>query len=49
MKILLTGADGFIGSHLAPKLRDIGDVYNLKSDLRDFEAVSIEIKKQIQI
>ena len=44
MKILLTGADGFVGSNLTPKLKEIGSVHSLKSDLRNFEAVSSEIK-----
>ena len=44
MIILLTGADGFVGSNLTPKLKEIGSVHSLKSDLRDFEAVSSEIK-----
>ena len=45
MKILLTGVNGFVGSHLAPKLNELGDVYSFKSDLRDFKSTSEEIKK----
>lgn len=45
MKILLTGVDGFIGSHLAPKLKELGEVHYFKSDLGDFKSSSEEIKK----
>lgn len=47
MKILLTGASGFIGQHLLPRLEAIGKVYSLKSDLKNHADVTEEIK-QIQ-
>lgn len=44
MKILLTGASGFIGQHLAPKLQDRKhDLHCLTSDLRDYTAVEREV------
>jgi nucleoside-diphosphate-sugar epimerase len=42
--ILLTGASGFIGQHLTPRLSNIGTVYPLKSDLTDHASVSDEVK-----
>lgn len=45
MKILVTGADGFVGSNLCPRLSEIGEVYCLKSDLKDFKSTSDEILK----
>ena len=45
MKILVTGAEGFVGTNLTPKLKEIGEVYALTSDLRNFEATSEEILK----
>jgi nucleoside-diphosphate-sugar epimerase len=44
MKILITGASGFIGQHLMPRLKQMGEVYELKSDLRDHDAVKEEVK-----
>ena len=44
MKILLTGASGFIGQHLSPRLKNMGTVYALKSDLTNHEAVRTEIR-----
>jgi nucleoside-diphosphate-sugar epimerase len=44
MKILLTGASGFIGQHLMPRLLQLGEVVNLKSDLTDHIAVQEEVK-----
>lgn len=43
MKILLTGASGFIGQHIKPRLEDIGRVYCLQSDLTDHEGVKHEV------
>jgi nucleoside-diphosphate-sugar epimerase len=43
MKILITGASGFIGQHLTPRLLKNGSVYSLKSDLTDHTAVKEEI------
>jgi UDP-glucose 4-epimerase len=43
MKILLTGASGFIGQHLLSRLQNMGTVYSFKSDLTDHEAVRNEI------
>ena len=44
MKIFLTGANGFIGSHLIPLLeKNNHTVYSLKSDLLDFDSVSHEV------
>ena len=45
MKILLTGVEGFIGSHLAPKLKEFEEVHYFKSDLGDFKSSSEEIIK----
>ena len=44
MKILLTGSSGFIGQHLLPRLRNLGEVFELKSDLTDHTAVKNEVK-----
>jgi len=44
MKILLTGASGFIGQHLLPRLLQLGEVVDLKSDLTDHLAVQDEVK-----
>lgn len=44
MKILLTGASGFIGQHLISRLKNIGTVYEFKSDLTDHEAAHNEVK-----
>jgi nucleoside-diphosphate-sugar epimerase len=44
MRILLTGANGFIGSHLLPMLYDKGhEVYVLLADLREHEQVKQEV------
>lgn len=43
MKILLTGSSGFIGQHLLPRLREIGEVHELKSDLKMHYAVKEEV------
>lgn len=43
MKILLTGSSGFIGQHLRPKLEQIGEVFDLKSDLLDYANVTQEV------
>lgn len=43
MKILITGASGFIGSHLSPILSREHDVYHLQSDLTDHKAVQLEL------
>lgn len=45
MKILLTGASGFIGQHLLPRLEKIGTVYKLQNNLLDFELVKEEVKQ----
>ena len=42
--ILLTGASGFIGQHLTPRLSRIGTVHALKSDLTDHASVANEVK-----
>lgn len=44
MNIMLTGASGFIGSHLKLPLSKLGVVYELKSDLRNYKAVNEEIQ-----
>ena len=43
MKILITGASGFIGSHLSPLLSKDHDVVHLQNDLLNFEAVEQEV------
>ena len=43
MKILLTGASGFIGQHLLSRLQNMGTVYSFKSDLTNHEAVRNEV------
>lgn len=43
MNILVTGASGFIGQHLLPKLKAIGNIQTLKSDLRNHESVKAEL------
>lgn len=43
MKILLTGASGFIGSHLSPILAKDHEVFHLASDLLNFESVEQEV------
>lgn len=44
MKILITGSSGFIGQHLLPRIKELGDVYELKSDLTDHQAIQDEVK-----
>jgi nucleoside-diphosphate-sugar epimerase len=44
MKILLTGSSGFIGTHLNLMLKDIGVIYNLKSDLNNHQSVQEEVE-----
>jgi nucleoside-diphosphate-sugar epimerase len=43
MKILMTGSSGFIGSHLSPILEKEHELYHLKSDLLDYDAVVAEV------
>jgi len=43
MKIFVTGASGFIGSHLVPLLQQEHDVYSMTADLLDFQAVTQEV------
>lgn len=45
MKILLTGSSGFIGQHLLPRLKMIGEVFELKSDLTHHTGVQQEVKE----
>jgi nucleoside-diphosphate-sugar epimerase len=45
MKIFLTGASGFIGSHLLPLLNKNHTVHCMTSDLLDFDAVQQELSK----
>lgn len=45
MKILLTGSSGFIGQHLLPRLKIIGEVFELKSDLTHHTGVQQEVKE----
>jgi len=44
-KLLITGASGFIGQNLLPRLKQQYDVVELASDLRDHAAVRAEIKQ----
>lgn len=44
MKILITGSTGFIGRHLLPRLRLIGNVYELTVDLTNHQDVQDEIR-----
>lgn len=44
MKILLTGASGFIGQHLKPQFEKYAEVVDLQSDLLDYKSVQEEIK-----
>ena len=46
MKIFLTGASGFIGSHLVPVLSNQHEVYAMKSDLLDPVAINQELQEQ---
>jgi nucleoside-diphosphate-sugar epimerase len=43
MKILITGASGFIGSHLIPRLIEDHEVVALTNDLLDYKAVEAEV------
>lgn len=45
MKILLTGGSGFIGQHLLSRLKEIGEVHLLKSDLKNHDDVTEEVRK----
>ena len=44
MKIFITGASGFIGSHLLPILQQSHSVHAMTSDLLDFDAVKQEVQ-----
>jgi nucleoside-diphosphate-sugar epimerase len=43
MKILMTGSSGFIGQHLMPRLTAIGEVHELKSNLKNHGDVKAEV------
>ena len=43
MKILITGASGFLGQHITPELERSHFVHEQKSDLRDHDAVAMEV------
>jgi len=43
MKIFLTGADGFIGSHMTKRLSPNYEIIKLTADLRDHEAVKQQV------
>jgi len=43
MKLLITGHSGFIGQHLANKFAEGNELYFLKNDLRDYDAVKNEL------
>jgi UDP-glucose 4-epimerase len=43
MKIFITGASGFIGSHLVPLLSSMHEIYAMHSNLTDFKAVEQEV------
>jgi nucleoside-diphosphate-sugar epimerase len=45
MKIFITGSSGFIGSHLAPMLRESNQIHNMTSDLTDHDAVDRELQE----
>lgn len=45
MKIFVTGASGFIGSHLVPILEQSHTVHQMTSDLLDFDAVKQEVQQ----
>jgi len=44
-RLLVTGADGFLGSHIIPALTGKVKIHELKSDLRDHDAVESEIEE----
>ena len=46
MKILVTGASGFLGQHITKELEKSHSVHKLKSDLRDHIEVSNEVLEQ---
>lgn len=43
MKIFLTGADGFIGSHMTKRLSPDHEIIKMTADLRDHEAVKRQV------
>lgn len=43
-KLLITGSSGFIGQLMLPRLQDKFEIYCLKSDLRDHDAVKKEVQ-----
>lgn len=45
MKIFLTGSSGFLGQHISKKLNDSYEIYHMKSDLKEHEAVNEELKQ----
>jgi len=45
MKILVTGSNGFIGTHLVPRLNSLGTVFEFKSDLKNHKDVKLELVK----
>ena len=45
MKIFITGATGFIGSHLAPLLKESNQIHQMVSDLTDHVAVDQELQE----
>lgn len=45
MNIFVTGASGFIGSHLVPMLEQSHTVHTMTSDLLDFDAVKQEVQQ----
>ena len=44
MRILVTGSSGFIGQHLLPKLNFLGEVYEFRNNLKNYELVGEEVK-----
>jgi len=44
-RLLVTGADGFLGSHIIPSLSHKFVIHELKSDLRDYDDVEAEVKE----
>lgn len=43
MKIFITGHSGFIGQHIVERLKDGNELYFLKNDLRNYDAVRLEV------